>query len=363
MMLSLWAKKAWIILPLKLLKCRKPLAKTLAVVCGSLLVLTTTMIYGAQNFSGARSKARQMNSTVVPESDTLRKSAEEYIIAADDLLDVYVVDVPELSHEYRVSPDGSITLPLLSKPIVAAGLTPNHLSSLISDKLRSAGLVSHPFVTVTVKASRVHSVAIAGAVRNPQIYPIFGKTTLLDVLSQAGGLSGAAADTAVIIRGEIARRILGLQSNEETFEVDLRKLIQTGDPALNVAIYPGDTVTVQRAGIVYVVGAVTHAGGYTLAGSWQDMTVLKAIALAGNVTSTAIRKKTVIIRKDPAKPTGREEIPINLKNILAGRAPDRRLEANDILFVPDSTAKKALRHGAEAALSVASGLLIYHPPF
>lgn len=295
----------------------------------------------------------------------------EYIIAPDDLLDVYVVDVPQFSREYRVSPDGDITLPMLSEPIAAAGLTPGQLSSVIAAKLRSAGLVTHASVMVSVKSSRVHSVAITGAVNSPQIYPIFGQTNLLDVLTQAGGLANDASDTAVVTRGETALRVLGSEDDSggkpetappTTIRVNLKKLFDGGDQKSNIPVFPGDTVTVLRAGIVYVVGAVNHAGGYTLAGSWQNMTVLKAIALAGNVTSTAKQKDAVIIRKDRVAPGGQKEIPINLKRILSGKAPDQKLEASDILFVPDSTGKKAFRRGVEAALGVGTGLLIYHAP-
>jgi len=126
----------------------------------------------------------------------------EYVIDADDVLDIYVVDVPEFSRNYRVGPDGNITIPLLSSPIMAEGLTLNQLSAVISDKLRSAGLVTHPHVVVSVKSSQAHAVAVTGAVQNPQIIPIFAPTTLLDVLSQAGGLSADAGSTAVITRGD-----------------------------------------------------------------------------------------------------------------------------------------------------------------
>ena len=295
----------------------------------------------------------------------------EYIVAPDDLLDIYVVDVPELSREYRVSPDGTITLPLLSEPVTAAGLSPNQLSAVIAAKLRSAGMVTHAAVTVTVKASRGHSVAITGSVRNPQVFPIFGETNLLNVLSQAGGLADDASDTAVVTRGETAMRALGLQASSDgavdtapptTIKVNLKKLFENADHNSNIAIYPGDTVTVQRAGIVYVVGAVQRAGGYTLARSWENMTVLKAVALAGNVTSTAKQKKAVILRKDPAATGGHKDIPVNLKQILAGKAPDQSLEANDILFVPDSAGKKALQRGLQAVLGAGVTTVIYRAP-
>ena len=340
------------------------LAYRLAVILCSLILLAAALPLCASQGSGADSNTQQPAAT---SPASLSQISQEYTIAPDDLLNISVIDVPELSQDYRVGADGTIVIPMLSEPIDAEGLTPRELSAVISNKLRGAGLVSHPFVTVTVKTSRVNSVAITGAVKSPQIYPLFGQTTLLNVLSQAGGLSDSAADTAIITRGEIAMRILGLQDKAgdpvpQTLKVNLKKLLQNGDSSANVAIYPGDSVTVQQAGIVYVVGAVNRAGGYTLAGAWQDMTVLKAIALAGNVTSTALQKKTVIIRKNPSAKNGREEIPVNLKKILAGHAPDQRLEANDVLFVPDSTAKKAFRQGVQAALGIGSSLLIYHAP-
>lgn len=321
----------------------------------------------------ARAKVAEASATDTSQSTgTVPDGGDmEYIIAPGDLLDVYVVDVPEFSREYRVGPDGNITLPMLHQPIEAAGLAPDQLSSVIEAKLHSAGLVTHASVMVSVKASRVHSVAITGAVTNPQIYPIFGETNLLNVLTQAGGLATDASNTAVITRGGTAMRVLVFQNSTggkpgdappTTIRVNLKKLFDSADSKSNIPIYPGDTVTVLRAGIVYVVGAVNRAGGYTLAGSWQNMTVLKAIALAGNVTSTAKQKNAVIIRKEPSAPGGHVQIRINLKKILAGKAPDQKLAANDILFVPDSTGKKAFRRGVEAVLGVGTGLLIYHAP-
>src|SRR2546430_6596566 len=73
------------------------------------------------------------------------------------------------------------------------------------------------------------------------------------------------------------------------------------------------------------------------------MTVLKALALAEDTKSTAQKSKAVIIRKNPQEKNERQEIAVNLKNVLTGRAPDPRMQASDILFVPDSSGTKALR--------------------
>jgi polysaccharide export outer membrane protein len=137
-------------------------------------------------------------------------------------------------------------------------------------------------------------------------------------------------------------------------------LTATGDPLLNIDLFPGDRVTVQRAGIVYVVGAVNKPGGFPLRTGQDKMTVLQALALAEDLKATAAQSRAMIIRKNPAAADGREEIAVNLTKVLAGRQHDSQLQANDILFVPDSNGKKALRRGAEAAVTAATWGLIYH---
>jgi len=288
---------------------------------------------------------------------------QEYLINPDDLLDLYIMDVPELSRTYRVSPTGQVTLPLLSQPLNVAGLTLNEFADLITQELKTRGLVSDPRVTVNVKESRTHSVTIAGAVKKPQIYFVFARTTLLDVISQAEGLAEDASSVANISRGEIAKRMLATngQPGPEIITVDLEKLLYTGDPSLNIDIYPGDRVTVAPAGIVYVVGAVNKPGGFALTANRKRLTVLEAVALAEDMKSTAVANKAMIVRRGPQYPDGREEIPVKLKAVLAGKAADVPLQAEDILFVPDSPGKKAALRGVEAAIQVATGVAIYRP--
>lgn len=289
----------------------------------------------------------------------------QYVIDSDDVLRISVIDVPQFSRDYRVGPDGTITIPMLSAPVRASGLTLSQLSESIVNRLRSAGLVSYPHVVVSVKSSHAHAVAITGAVRDPQIYSIFAPTTLLDVLSRAGGLAPDAGNTAVISRGNADPPLAGqaeistASRLSSSTKVNLQSLLSTGNPNLNVEIYPGDKVTVERAGVVYVVGAVVRPGGFTLSDGRDNMTVLQAVALGEGLKPTAIRKKAMIIRRESGTPNGREEIAVNLRKILAGQVSDPHLQANDILFVPESTSKRALRRGAEAAVQMATGLVIW----
>jgi polysaccharide export outer membrane protein len=206
-------------------------------------------------------------------------------------------------------------------------------------------------------------------VKRPQIYPIFGKTTLLDVLSQAEGLADDAGNLAIVTCGAIGAQAImqagtcGVENKPaacgSTFSVDLSRLTEAGDPLANVDLYPGDRVTVQRAGIIFVVGAVNRPGGFPLKAGQEDMTVIQAVALAEDLKPIAARKKAVIIRKSPTAINGREEIAVNLTSVLGGREHDARLQANDILFVPESAGLRALHRGTEAAVTAATYGIIY----
>lgn len=319
--------------------------------------------------SGVGIYANGQNDSLVASSGTVAGGlvaqpvvGEDYVISPDDVLDVYVVEVVELSRAFRVSSNGTITLPYIPQPLKAAGLTLPQLSSSIREALHTSGVVTNALVTVSVQQSRLHSVSVSGSVKHPQIYPLFGRSTLLDVISQAEGLAPDAGNTAVIRRGEIAARALGVNPEDETgltSQVDITKMMEVGDRSANVAIYPGDRVTVQRAGIVYVIGAVNKPGGYTIRPNRSGMTVMQAVALAENVKSTARRDQAMIIRVDAQSEDGRKQIRVNLKEVLAGRIPDPTLQTEDILFVPDSTALKAMQKGLESAVQITTGIIIY----
>jgi polysaccharide export outer membrane protein len=321
----------------------------IALGCGSLL---------AQQKDNAAVSATPALETVQQTNQKIRLLANtasaaepsEFPLGAGDLIKIDVFDIPELSREIRVDPGGYISMPLIPQRILAAGLTSYQLESKIADLLKARGLVSHPEVSVFVIQRNSQPITVIGAVEHPLVYQAVQPTTLLEVLSAAGGLTNTAGDFVTISRPERN----GQQSVER---VNLEELIDRGDPKANVSVRGGDVITVPKAGIVYVVGAVNRPGGFVIQNDTDQMTALKALALAGGAKAAAKPQNAVIIRKNPK--TGQsQEIAVNVKNILSRKAQDVRLLPNDILFIPDSAGKKMLAKAAEAALSMTTGIVI-----
>jgi polysaccharide export outer membrane protein len=142
-----------------------------------------------------------------------------------------------------------------------------------------------------------------------------------------------------------------------TITVNLNQLMESGDPLNNIILQAGDIVTVPHAGIVYVLGAVGKPGGFVLANDRAQMTTLKMLALAGGLNRTAKSDHAVIIRRD--RQGQQHEQTVDLKKVVQRKAEDVRLEASDILYVPDSNAKKALYKAGEIVLGVGTGIALY----
>jgi len=295
-----------------------------------------------------------------PESKTPTASTtqpdNEYVISPEDVVDVYVYDVPELSREYTVNVAGNVTVPLLREPVHAAGLSPEQFARALEQSFRQAGSLSRPQVTVTIKQSRRNVVTVEGAVKSPQVVPVIGPTQLMSILSRCGGLADDHGSTVTVSRGALALHDLAAEGAPAapTVTVELKKLMEGNGPLSDFAVWPGDRVSVEHAGIFYILGEVGKPGGYNLKSAQEQVTILEALAIAGDVTYVAKRSKTVIIRKDSTAPGGRKEIPFNISDILAGRSADPVLQNNDILYVPASGGKRALRTLSSVPAAVAT---------
>jgi polysaccharide biosynthesis/export protein len=297
-------------------------------------------------------------------------SADVYLINPNDVLDVLVYDVPELSHSYTVTPSGMVNMPLLSDPLPAAGLSPDQVAREMEDAFRKSGRLLRPIISVTLsKQTLTSSVAVEGAVKNPSILPEIERVKLVDIITQCGGLTDDVGNTVTITRSALALRALAMEGGPAPtpqVTVDLKKVMDVRDPASATAVWPGDRVSVERQKpeVYYVLGEVKSPGGYSLKSGQAELTVLRALALAGDITSVAKKSDAFIIRKDPKGPQGRSEIKLDLKSILKGNSADPVLQADDILFVPGSNGKKALHvlQGvpAQALGSAGAAAIIVH---
>ena len=282
---------------------------------------------------------------VSSEADAVtEKTAVVPVIGAGDLLKVGVLGAPESDQEVRVGADGNVALNFIGS-VHVAGLTPEQ--AIITKKFVAGGFFTDPQVSVFAKEYATQGVSVLGEVQKPNVYPLLGSRRLFDVLSLAGGTTPKAGQVITITRRDHPR--------------ELRTVLLSNDPAksavANVEIFPGDTVVVSKAGIVYVVGDVRKPSGVVMENGTQ-MTVLQAIAMAEGTNPTAALNAARLIRKTP---TGPQETPLELKKILAAKSPDIHLQAEDIIFVPNNAAKTAGKRGLEAIIQAATGLAIYHP--
>jgi polysaccharide export outer membrane protein len=314
--------------------------------------------------------ARETNDRIAQLALAEAAQQREYVIGSGDLLSIEVFDVPELSRDVRVDESGFVAIPLVPVKVHAGGLTPFQFQDKLVELLQVNGLVTHPHVNVIVKEQHSEPITVIGAVRNPLTIQAVHQMTLLQVLSQAGGISDDAGSKVLITRQPPSPESVSTPGDtptgnnaktpaesENTVTIDLNDLLDSGNPKYNIPLLGGDVVTVPRGGVVYAVGAVQHPGGFVMQSDRQKLTVLKVLSLAGGLTGTAKGGNAVILRQPPGSEQ-RQQVPVDVKKILALKSEDMSLRQNDILYVPDSTGKHALRRSAEIAIAIATGAAI-----
>jgi len=195
------------------------------------------------------------------------------------------------------------------------------------------------------------------------LYYLTGHKTLLQTLSEAGGLSNdVAGNTIKVTRQEqwgpipLPGAVTDPVAKVSVAQVKVRPLLDGKTPEADIALKPNDVISVPRAELVYVVGAVRRAGGFVLAGQ-DDMSVLQALSMAQGLDQGAAPGRSKIIRKD--KEGNRTEVTVDVKRVLSGQAADIPMVANDILFIPSSAIRSATLRSLEAAIQVGTGVAIY----
>jgi polysaccharide export outer membrane protein len=252
-------------------------------------------------------------------------------IGPNDLIAVTVYDAPEFSRTVRVSADGRIRFPMLKQQIKAAGKLPGELETEIARVLRTEELIVNPFVTVTIVEYYSRPISVAGAVRRPTTFQAAGPITLLEALSRVEGLSQTAGGEILVTRP--------IAGEEKSFvqRIPVKGLIDAADPELNIALSGGEEIRVPEAGKVFVVGNVRKPGAFAVEDG-SDTTVLKVLALSEGLLPYA-SKRAFLYRREASG--SKNEIPIELKQIMDRKAPDVPLQADDVLYVPDNSTRRA----------------------
>lgn len=284
----------------------------------------------------------------------------DYVIGPEDILEIDVFDAPELRQRVRVENDGSINVRLLGH-VQAAGLTTLQMRTELEADW-GKNYLQDPQVSIFVREFHARPVTVIGAVEKPGVYQVPGSRSLMGVLAMAGGLSKrpAAGRTLYITRkggfGVLDPQPGLRQVAADQVEIDIPLLLYSHEERLNVPIKAFDTISVTRAGVVYVVGEVKKPGGFVLEDK-EHISILQALALAEGLSMNASKKGARVIHR--ADDGSLSETPIDLGKILNGKSQDMTLAADDVLFVPNSHAKYVAKRTAESVVGTLSGLIIF----
>jgi len=312
-----------------------------------------------------------------------RDMTEDYRVGPGDLLEISIFEW-ELRGEtrtatFRVAESGTISLPVVGD-LKIGGKTVAQIRKDVEEKLKEGGYIFSPRVTVDILEFRSKRIAVVGAVNDPGVYVLRQNvTTLLDVLSLAGGVSPEAGPVAYVTLGaESLRRQQGTAQarpgdheeapseggaptgrrsvtvhvgpagaveiggrkragTPEIVGVDLYQLLERGDLSLNMVLSDGDAIHVPMAKPISVIGYVREPGTFPLR---RPMRVLEAVAMARGLMEEKASPRAAILKR--LSEDGEEIISLDLVAISEGRAPDVYLQPYDVIDVRQTSWKRFL---------------------
>ena len=268
------------------------------------------------------------------------QTSEKYRIGFQDTIEVQVFRHPELSQVININPDGTIRMPRVKDPIIAACKTEGELENTITAHYKS--YLKDPFVRVKAVDQRSQPFAVVGAVEKPGNFYLNRKVRLLELLAFAGGPDVEFSGTKI----QVARTgsIMGCAEAAETAEGADK--IQFMGYRLNDVLAgkenpwmePGDIVSVLPAEEAYVVGNVVKPTKVVMK---EPMSLTQALAAAGGISSTAKTDKILIQRQDASG--NKVTLSFNLKDIITRKIADPQLQGNDIVQVDTDRTKNVIK--------------------
>jgi polysaccharide export outer membrane protein len=318
-----------------------------------LLAIAITAPAGAQTSSSASGGARSGPSTGVQAPAVTGAGSgliqSDMSVGPDDVIALTVFDVPELTRQLRIGTDGNIRVPLLKKKIDVNGMMPGEIETAIANELKTEDILVDPVVSVAVLEYHSRPVSVVGAVRMPVTFQALPNTHLLDAITRAGGLTDVAGSDIIV-----THTVSGQDGKSSVINqrIPANKLMVDADDSVNIPLHGGEEVRVPEAGRVYIIGDVRHPGAIGVHDTTGNLTVLKAIAMSDGLDSFASKKTAYIFRKEGSP--DQDGVPVNVKKILDRKSPDVVLQANDILYIPDSSGKRITMRALEATIGLSS---------
>jgi polysaccharide export outer membrane protein len=265
-------------------------------------------------------------------------------IRSGDIVEVQVFDAPEYSVSMPVSPAGEIAIPYAGLFHIE-GMTSIEAAHAIARLFVQDQILRDPRVIVTTQQFG-YSVTVMGEVKSPGIYALAGKKRLIDMLTQAGGVSDRAGHVIEIFPA-------GSMKNPQTVLWD--PTLRENDNA-ELEIKTGETILVSRCGVVYVGGNVGRPGAFPLCDS-NHTTLSEVIALAQGTKPSSWSQRTLLLRTSESGTRVVQKV--KLDDVLRGRAVDITMQPDDILFIPPSVLKAAGKTALTAAVGFATQAYFY----
>jgi polysaccharide export outer membrane protein len=235
------------------------------------------------------------------------------VLGAGDSVSIQIFGEPEATSAY-VGDDGTLNVPYVGK-IPVGGISPVEAASRVSKALKDGGYFVDPHVTILVTQSHSQLVSVVGEVQAPGRYPITPRTTIVDLLAQAGGMKETAADIGYVVRtdesGQVSRNPVNLNVVKDIL-----------DAPSTWVLLGGDSLVIPRAEQFSIEGEVTTPGRYRIE---AGMTVVQAIARAGGITQRGSERRVQLKRADK---------PGQYQTIHA--KPGDVVKAGDIIVVKES---------------------------
>ena len=285
-------------------------------------------------------------STNIPQTPTtdpalLYPPQREILLGTGDLLTLRVYGTAEYNPVVRVSLDGSIQVPLVGL-VHVDGLSLHQAEKRIAEELIARGMYRDPQVTIQVTESPNQYATVVGEIHGTVL--ITGQKRLYDVLASAGGLTATSSHTVTIDRPGLEHPVV----------VDLGP-----DPAhssrANIPIFARDTIVISHVGVIYVLGAFRTQGAIPMQAS-QPLTLMQVAALGGGPGWEGKMNDLRIIRTNGLQ---RNVVTVDIQKVMKGKAPDPILEPEDVVFLPTSTMKAAIKSGGLGTVTGIASFLIF----